>query len=163
MTNEKTLITLDFDGVVSPIDHNKNFANDTEYTMIKLAGFDCAIRTKVLEFLKEISENETIDVVWVTTWDSLTKHFHEDSDGKIPDFPFLETRRNKAKTILEHIKKEKYEKAYIFEDSPDVKKEFNKKQRELENKIDTYITFNKCKTEEGIKDSHIKHFKTSVK
>lgn len=102
----KILVTLDFDGVVSPIDPQRNFASDLDFELVRLGGFLCAISKATLSFLQELkaiqeATNGKLTVVWASSWEDLTQDFTRASEGAIPEFDFLELPLSKADSILQ--------------------------------------------------------------
>jgi len=118
----KVLVTLDFDGVVSPIDHDRDFEADDSFETFKLGMFNCSISKQTLEFvryLKELSDHypEHIVLRWATSWVDMTESFEEKSGGAIPDFPFLPIPESKARSIVEEVIAQDASIALVFEDS----------------------------------------------
>jgi len=83
------LVTLDFDGVVSPYDPCEPAGAD--WRQFRIGGFDVRIRVQVLDFLHWLDASPTV-VAWTSSWDALTQGFSADTSGRIPEFPFLPLR-----------------------------------------------------------------------
>jgi len=118
----KVLVTLDFDGVVSPIDHDRDFETDDSFETFKLGMFNCSISKTTLEFvryLKELSDHypERIVLRWATSWVESTKSFEERSGGAIPDFPYLPIPESKARSVADEVIAQDASIALVFEDS----------------------------------------------
>lgn len=80
------LVTLDFDGVVSP--HEPCEPAEADWAPFRLGGFDLHIRHEVLDFLQWLAASPAT-TVWASSWGDLTQTFATDSRGAIPDFPNL--------------------------------------------------------------------------
>lgn len=115
----KTLVTLDFDGVISPLHPDM----DADFRSFRLSGFDVDVRQKVLDFLSWLSESDA-DVVWASSWDDLMDSFEEDSGGSIPSFPHLRipNTASKPKAILDAVKSGAYTRVVVVEDDRDLAK-----------------------------------------
>ena len=103
----KVLVTLDFDGVVSPIDHDRNFRADSDFEMFRIGGFQCAISKETLgtiQRLKKISMEhpELLEVIWASSWVDLTETFHIETNDALPELGFLEIPASKAESISKH-------------------------------------------------------------
>lgn len=99
--NKRLLITIDFDGVVSPLPNNYNPPDGWvnvwdrkgesesflwhDFTL----GFRCFVREDVADFLWELVEWPDVELVWLTSWDESTTRFNDLTNGLIPEFPFL--------------------------------------------------------------------------
>lgn len=117
----KVLVTLDFDGVVSPIDHGRDFEADDSFETFKLGIFNCSISGEVLDFvryLKDLSDTYPDHFVlrWATSWVEMTENFEEKSGGAIPDFPYLPIPESKAHSIAEEAIAQDASLVLVFED-----------------------------------------------
>lgn len=113
----KTLIALDFDGCVSPIDRNKDFTQDPEFTVLKLGGFMCAIRKETINFLNIINKIENATVVWVSSWQENTEGLHQESKKSIPHFSWVKTSIGKAEATINYAVSNEYQKIVFVEDN----------------------------------------------
>jgi hypothetical protein len=80
------LVTLDFDGVISPYEPCEPAG--AEWTPFRLGGFDLHIRREVLDFLQWLAASPATPV-WASSWGHITQAFATDTRGAIPDFPHL--------------------------------------------------------------------------
>ena len=125
----KVLVTLDFDGVVSPIDHSRDFQGEEEYEFeVYNFGFLCAVSTEVREFLQELKElseahPDQIVVRWASSWNEMTERFEAKSGGAIPGFSYIDTSKSKAKAIAAEALAVDASVVLVFEDSEIVHEE----------------------------------------
>lgn len=130
----KVLVTLDFDGVVSPIDQDRDFLSEEEFSVFQLGAFPCAISKRVLEFvryLKELSDNDPGHFVlsWATSWVDITEYFERNSQGAIPSFGYLPIPDSKARAIADKAIAEDASLILVLEDSPAVQADLHNIQR----------------------------------
>lgn len=117
----KTLVTLDFDGVVSPINHEVDF--DPKQGWIEFDfGMICDIHKSVLEFLKELYKRDQageIDLVWASSWNESTQVFSFKSQGMIPELPHLDLSPGNTKDTAIYAKVDAggYDRLLTLEDS----------------------------------------------
>lgn len=114
---KNTLITMDFDGCVSPIDPNKDFTQEPGFSIITLGNFPCAIHEDTLSFINTVQRDESIDVVWATSWEDGTEYFNKDSDGQIPSIPWIPVNLTRKNSVFNYAVDNGYRKVVIIEDS----------------------------------------------
>lgn len=163
----KVLFTIDFDGVVSPYDTNRNFKDDPDFVTLKIGSFQCPIAKRTLTLLQNLKTleeiyPENIVVVWASSWADLTEYFHEDSDGLIPSFPWLNTLRlstllqlPKSESIAEAAKLHKVNKVVTLEDSNEVHRSLRKIWEKDESLSEVELVLFKTKLKEGLTESDI--------
>ena len=125
---KKTLVSIDFDGTVSPIDQSRDFTESKDWNYYRL-GFSCAIHDSVIELLQDLKAIEpegNIVSVWGSTWHDSTEDFPRNSNGAIPEFPWLNVGANKAEVIIAKAVSEGFERVVIVEDSPAVIRKIKK-------------------------------------
>jgi len=130
----RILTTIDFDGVVSPIDHDRDFKADPDFDVFRIGGFQCAISEGVQDFLWELrglsdSQPELLSAVWVSSWQDLTGYFAKDSEGKIPHFDYLNIGDGKARAIADEAIRQDAELILVLEDYESVHEDLRKLQR----------------------------------
>lgn len=116
---KKTLVTIDFDGVVSPIDKSRDFTLTLGWRQVNF-GFTCDIHESIIKFLQDLSnleKNAPLDITWASTWNAATEHFASDSNGLIPDFPWIDVSAGKAEAIFQKVKEGNYTRLVALEDS----------------------------------------------
>lgn len=99
----KTLVLLDFDGVVSPIRKDK-FSFDKSFKVFRLGGFTCHVHEKVIEFLNTLKDANNVEVKWCTSWVDITESFHGETQGIIPNFPYLSISKGKHIAVQNELK-----------------------------------------------------------
>lgn len=124
----KVLITLDFDGVVSPIDHDRRFLKGEGFNRFKIGGFDCAIAfdtLKAIQKLKDLaaSNRELIEVIWGSSWEDLTQDFPSESGGALPEMGYLTLNLSKAEAISDYALHTNAETVIVLEDSERVQEQ----------------------------------------
>lgn len=152
---KKALITLDFDGVISPIDNSYDFSSDKLFVEMKLGGFSCFIKQEVLTFMERLSLNPNIKVMWASSWDDMTQFFNTDSGGSIPHLPYIMTAGMKAERILETASELDVEELHIFEDSAKVRNRVNHLRKKSPEKYPFNTVFHKTDTAKGISSAMI--------
>lgn len=116
----KTLITIDFDGCISPIDHSKDFTKEPGFKFMRLAGLHCAVSDEVIEFLKTVNTSQNTVPLWASSWEENLNNIHEDSENEIPFIPWLPVNSSKKLSIVNHVTENGYRKVVIIEDSTSV-------------------------------------------
>jgi len=162
----KLLVTLDFDGVISPIDKQRDFEAEEAWKVLKLGAFPCAIAEETLELLNELAEvnskNPAIEVVWATSWEDLTEHFSEQSQGIIPDFRWISTRPSKAESIYGEAQKLGADAILSCEDSGSVHRELSKLLNPRVKGDPTTIIRVEPTTERGLEADHLATIRWAV-
>jgi len=130
----KILATIDFDGVVSPIDHNRDFKADPDFDVLRIGGFQCAISKGVQSFLWELrgladADPELISVSWASSWQDLTGYFAKDSEGGLPHFDYLNIGDGKARAIADEAIRQDADLIIVFEDYESVHEDLRELQR----------------------------------
>lgn len=130
----KILATIDFDGVVSPIDHDRDFNGDPDFDVLRIGGFQCAISKKVQDFLWELrgfadGQPELLSAVWASSWQDLTGYFAKDSEGKLPHFDYLSIDSGKARAIADEAIRQDADLILVFEDYESVHEDLRELQR----------------------------------
>lgn len=118
----KTLVTLDFDGVVSPIDHDRDFTLERDWKQFKL-GLYVDIHKNVLCFLRELrllDLNGEITLAWASTWLASTEDFAEKTEAEIPSIPWIPLNEGKAEAIIAKVESGGFERVVVMEDSSKV-------------------------------------------
>lgn len=129
----RKLLTLDFDGVISPFDLQRG----NEWRTYSLDGSEVSIRKDVITFLQSLRKySHNVDVCWLTSWNESTLSFEKDSQGDIPRFSYVHTKSGKTQA-LEKIAK-KYDRILAVDDELKVISSFNKVSPLK--RIDTIIT-----------------------
>lgn len=151
---KKTLVTLDFDGTVSPIDHSRKYLEEDGWSTFKF-GLQCSIHETVLEFmtyLKSLTETGLVEVVWSSTWNESTEIFESRSNGRVPSFPWIDVTAGKSESIAEKLQSGSFDRLVTIEDQ---QKSINSIKKSLLNfpKVETLIL--KPKVTVGITTSHI--------
>jgi len=116
----ETLVTIDFDGVVSPINKDFDFSADENFVIVRLGGFHCAIRKSTLNFLKRLSEASEVTVIWGSSWNEETESFFKDSEGLIPQFEWINVQGGKPEAILEHALENEFTRVVLIDDDSKV-------------------------------------------
>lgn len=116
----KVLLTLDFDGCISPIDRSKDFTTEPGFKVMKLAGFQCAVSDEVIGFLQTVNAQKTLVPLWASSWGENLSNIHEDSNKTIPLIPWLEVKPSKEESILNYATVHSYRQLVIVEDSATV-------------------------------------------
>lgn len=152
----KVLATLDFDGVVSPIDHGRDFEADGAFEIFRIGGFLCAISKETLEFLQTLSSlagahPDQLVVRWASSWDSLTEGFAPRTDHAIPEFGYIPTDFDKAKAISEAAIEEDASVVLVFEDHRAVHQKLRNIWKRDERFADRTLISYQPKTTEGIR------------
>lgn len=124
----KVLITLDFDGVISPIDHDRNFVKSEGFDRFKIGGFDCAIAFDTIEAIQKLkdlaaSNPELIEVIWGSSWEDLTQDFPSESGGAIPEMGYLTLNLSKSAAISDYALHTNAETVIVLEDSERVQEQ----------------------------------------
>lgn len=163
----KVLVTLDFDGVVSPIDHDRDFRSEAEFSIFRLGGFSCAISDQVLSligYLKELSEShpEELALRWATSWESLTEHFEKSTDGVIPSFGYLPLLETKARAIADEALAQDASLVVVFEDHGHVQEELEELWAADSRFEGRSLSFLKTETKHGIQFSDIVAAKSRI-
>lgn len=130
----RILTTIDFDGVVSPIDHGRDFTADPDFDVIRIGGFQCAISKRVQDFLWELrgftdGQPELLTAVWASSWQDLTGYFAKDSEGKIPHLDYLNIGDGKARAIADEAIRQDAELILVLEDYESVHEDLRELQR----------------------------------
>lgn len=117
----KTLVTVDFDGVVSPIDHDRDFTLEAGWTQYDF-GMRVDIHETVSNFLHELksrADNGFIDLIWNSSWDESTQKFSERSQAAIPHFDHIKLSNGlkKDEALLLKLDEASYERVVVLEDS----------------------------------------------
>lgn len=149
----ETLIAIDFDGVISPIDRDYDFTTDSDFVIIRLGGFNCAIRKETLEFLQKISVIPNLKVVWFSSWGEETECFVEDSDNRIPEFDWINVREGKAEAVFNYAEANNFTKIVAVDDHMKV---VSALKRISKNHEDIETLFIKPMTKKGITSLQIK-------
>lgn len=166
----KVLVTLDFDGVVSPIDKSRShsdFEEDEDFEVYQLGGFPCAIRKDTKDFLWELrilseEEPERFTVAWASSWNEMTLYFAPRSNHEIPEFGYVPTNFDKAKAIADLTLEEDATLALVFEDHRGVHQKLRNIWKKDERFADRKLISFKPKLEEGILFSHIAEAKSLI-
>lgn len=155
--DNQILVTIDFDGCVSPIDRSKDFAHEEGFSVMKLAGFPCAVRDEVINFLNTLSTMDKAQPLWASSWEENLSVIHKDSNGRIPDLPWLEVGSSKKESVFHQTVNEGYRKVVIIEDSSQVNRKLRKlfKEWNANNPPIDYLIL-QPKLEEGLTNTHIK-------
>lgn len=154
----KTLIALDFDGVVSPIDHDKEFLESEGWITFNF-GLPCSIHTRVLEFLKvleELSSSDAVDVYWASSWNKQIEGLSLDSGGQIPEFPWIPVHKGKGDAIFETAKSGGCSRIITLDDHARVGNRVKLLAKEFP---EIEVLAIAPKVRKGITDSHIKRVK----
>lgn len=151
----KVLATLDFDGVVSPIDHGRDFEEDSSFEVFQIGGFRCAISKKTLEFISELKgiaegEPESLELLWATSWESLTEYFPRDTAGALPELSYLLVDFDKARAIAEAAIEADASLVLVFEDHRGVHQKLRNIWKKDERFADRTLISFRPKLEEGI-------------
>lgn len=152
---KKTLVTLDFDGTVSPIDHTRKFLAEDGWKTLNF-GFRCDVHETVLDLLinlKKLSVTEEIEIVWVSTWEASTEDFESKSGGLVPHFPWIDVSKGKDEAIREKVRDGQFARVVVLEDQTKVMNSIKKALRSIPN-VDSLLV--KPKVTAGITASHIK-------
>lgn len=129
----KVLVTLDFDGVISPIDHDRDFSIDPGFELFRLGAFSCAISKSTISALRQLkllSERypDQLVVRWATSWVDLTERFEALTEGAVPSFPWLPVSgSSKAQAIVEEALELEPSLVLVFEDSGSALRELRKR------------------------------------
>lgn len=154
----KVLVTLDFDGVVSPIDKSRplsDFERDEDFEVYPLGGFDCAIRKATKGFLWELrilseEEPERFTVAWASSWNEMTLSFASSSRHELPEFGYVPTNFDKARAIADATLEEDASLVLVFEDHQGVHQKLRNIWKKDERFADRRLISFKPKTAEGI-------------
>jgi len=130
----KVLATIDFDGVVSPIDHDRDFDADPDFDVLRIGGFRCAISKQVQDFLWKLrgladADPELLSVSWASSWQELTGYFAKDSEGLLPHFDYLDIGDGKARAIADEAIRQDANLVLVFEDYESVHDDLREIQR----------------------------------
>jgi FMN phosphatase YigB (HAD superfamily) len=153
----KTLVTLDFDGVVSPIDHDRDFTLEAGWTQFNF-GMMCDIHETVLTFLQELHQRDQrgeIDLVWASSWNDSTQIFGFKSDGAVPTLPHLDLggATTKDEAILAKVEEGDYDRLLILEDSTRVMRRLRRLIKSKES-LDALLIMPDVKI--GLRPNHIR-------
>lgn len=153
----KTLVTLDFDGVVSPIDNARDFEPSLGWIEFDF-GMMCDIHKTVLEFLKELkdrADNGFIDLVWASSWNESTQVFGFKSQGLVPELPHLPLYpgTTKDEEIFKKLDKGSYDRVVILEDSSLVMRRIRKEMK-IRTSVDALFIQPDVKL--GLRPNHMK-------
>lgn len=156
----RVLLTLDFDGVVSPIDQSRDFDSDESFEVYRLGAFRCAISKQTPEFLQELkaiadSKPEDLSLVWATSWESLTEYFSRDTQGALPELDHLKLNLDKARAIADATLEADASLVLVFEDHRGVHQKLRNIWKKDERFADRHLISFRPKIEEGIQFSHI--------
>ncbi len=156
----KVLVTLDFDGVVSPIDQSRDFEADETFEIFRIGFFYCAISREVLEFLGELNRlsqeyPDRVAVRWASSWDSLTESFASSTDFAIPEFRYITTDFDKAGAISKAAIEENASVVLVFEDHRGVHQRLRNIWKKDERFGGRTLFSYQPKLTEGIELSHI--------
>lgn len=157
---KRILATIDFDGVVSPINHDYDFSADDSFVEYRLGGFDCFVRKSTVEFLNWLNTQSGIDPVWATSWEDMTAHFAADTNNDFPHFRFLGLPSSKAESILEEAIRVEADEVHIFEDHAKVINKVRSLMRGNREKYAFKLVSHKCETTEGLTEKKILSAKT---
>lgn len=151
----KVLATLDFDGVVSPIDHDRDFEADSDFEVFQIGGFRCAISKRTIEFLQELKDlteakPERVATSWASSWEQLTEYFSKDSGGALPEFGYITVDFDKARAIADRTLEEDASLVLVFEDHRGVHQKLRNIWKKDERFADRKLISFKSKTVEGI-------------
>ena len=151
----KVLVTLDFDGVVSPIDHGRDFEADESFEVFRIGFFYCAISRETLEFLQTLSSlaeahPDQVAVRWASSWDSLTEDFAPRTDFAIPQFDYILTGFDKAGAISKAAIEENASVVLVFEDHRGVHQKLRNIWKKDERFLGRTLISFRPKIEEGI-------------
>ena len=112
----KVHILLDIDGVLNP---NKEPIG--EYEIISHPWGRWTVRTDVLDWVKEISSTNAVQVHWISTWEDESNVINEYL--KIKEFPYFRVNgtvvEGKLKAIKEQLELSKGETIIVVDDSLD--------------------------------------------
>lgn len=162
----KLLIALDFDGVISPIDKQRDFKAEEGWKVLRLGAFPCAIAEDTLELLNELadvnSNNPAIEVVWATSWEDLTEYFTKQSKGIVPDFRWISTQPSKAKSIYDEAKKLGADAILSCEDSAMVHGELSELLSPTAKEDPTTLIQVKTTTERGLEAENLATIRWAV-
>lgn len=152
----KVLATLDFDGVVSPIDHGRDFEADESFEVFRIGFFYCAISRETLEFLQTLGSlaeayPDQVAVRWASSWDSLTEDFAPRTDFAIPQFDYILTGFDKSGAIAEAAIEVDASVVLVFEDHRGVHQELRNIWKKDERFADRTLISYQPKTTEGIR------------
>lgn len=159
---KKTLVTLDFDGAVSPIDHSRKFLEEDGWSTFGF-GFRCDVHNTVLEFLsylKLLTETGPVEVVWASTWNASTEDFESRSEGRIPGFPWIDVSVGKGEAIAAKVAEGEFERVVVLEDQ---QKSLNAIKKSLKTVHPVESLLVRPKVTLGITPAHIKTVKTFLK
>lgn len=153
----KTLVTVDFDGVVSPINHDRDFTLEAGWIRYDF-GMLVDIHESVLKFLQELkslADRGFIDLLWNSSWNESTQSFYIRSDNAIPHFDHLKLENGVTKddALFQKIDEAGYERVIVLEDSSLAMRRIRKEMKLREN-VDALLI--QPKVELGLQSSHIK-------
>lgn len=153
----KTLVTLDFDGVVSPIDNEVDFDPNLGWIEFDF-GMICDIHKTVLEFLKELHKRDQtgqIDLVWASSWNDSTQVFGFKSQGMVPEFPHLDLSVGNTKdtAIFAKVDAGNYDRLLTLEDSGLVMRRLRAEAKKRESLETLFI---KPDVKLGLRPQHIR-------
>lgn len=130
----RTLVTVDFDGVVSPIDKGRDFTLEAGWNQYNF-GFQVDIHETVSNFLhelKERAERGEIDLVWNSSWDESTQGFSVRSSNAIPHFDHLRLVSGVVKedALFKKLDQGFYDRVVVLEDSSRVMRSLRRLMKE---------------------------------
>lgn len=152
----KTLVTMDFDGVVSPIDHDRDFTLEAGWTRYDF-GMRVDIHETVSKFLHELkdrADNGFIDLIWNSSWDESTQGFSIRSQGAIPHFDHLRLSNGMTKDEALFLKLDEgsYERVVVLEDSSRMMRRVRKEMK-LRTSVEALLIQPKLET--GLRPHHM--------
>jgi FMN phosphatase YigB (HAD superfamily) len=153
----KTLVTVDFDGVVSPIDHDRDFTKESGWTRYDF-GMMVDIHETVSNFLQELkarADRGEIDLIWNSSWDESTQGFSVRTDGVIPHFDHIRLGIGLTKddALFQKLDAESYDRVVVLEDSSRV---MRRMRAEMKKRTEIEALFIQPKVEIGLRPSHIR-------
>lgn len=153
----KTLVTVDFDGVVSPIDHDRDFTKELGWTRYDF-GMMVDIHETVIKFLQELktrADRGEIDLLWNSSWDESTQGFSIRTEGAIPHFDHIRLSNGLSKddALFQKLDHEDYDRVVILEDSSRI---MRRARREMKNRESVEALFIQPKVEIGLRPTHIR-------
>lgn len=151
----KILVTVNFDGVVSPV--NPSITDADTWEQHNHNGQTIMIKKAVSEFLEWLSQNEHIDVIWASTRNTTPDSIFNTPDSIFNKFPALDfsLAGKKYQKISENTTN--YKRVLVIDDDFSVGVDI----REFVNDHHRYIMIRPFENE-GLSEGNIKNIKNLI-